>query len=139
LAEQHARDAGYTPESREWWAEVMTFEIQIEIDLEILSLMFAGPVRVPPLPGAVDFHTKKRRRYWKKVMVPMPGEMRRVERLVSEQWVEVRMIDLKAGDRFRMFEPEGAPVADGKGRTVFRTTGDAYLNPDGVATVTVEE
>jgi hypothetical protein len=139
LAEQHARNAGYTPESREWWVKVMTFEIQIEIDLELLSLM-AGPVYVPPLPGAVDFHAKKKRRYWKKVkFVICDNELRRVEKLVDGQWVQVRMLELKDGDVFRLFEPNGEPVVDGKDVSEWQVEGDAYVNDMGIATVKVAD
>lgn len=67
LAESHARNTGLTEGSPAWYYAVMKFEVLIETDLEILHDMFAGPVYVPPLHGAVDLSVPKRRRYWKKV------------------------------------------------------------------------
>ena len=67
LAEKHARNTGLIEGSSDWYYAVMMFEIQIEIDLELLHDMFAGPVYVPPLPGAANLDAPKRRRYWKKV------------------------------------------------------------------------
>ena len=65
------------------------------------------------------------------------NDLRRVEKLENGEWSTVRMIDLKDGDQFRLFEPGGSLVVDGKGESVFQVDGDAYLNPDGIATVQV--
>ena len=45
---------------------------------------------------------------------------RRVEKQVNEQWMEVLFEDLKVGDKFRSFEADGTPVADGAIYTVGR-------------------
>jgi len=66
------------------------------------------------------------------------SDLRRIERLDNGKWSVVSMLDLKDGDRFRMFEPDdGSPVVAGNGESVFQVQGDAYLNPDGIATVMV--
>jgi ABC-type dipeptide/oligopeptide/nickel transport system ATPase subunit len=39
-----------------------------------------------------------------------PPTLRRVQRSVDAKWQDVLMQDLKSGDRFRMFEPDGTPV-----------------------------
>jgi len=41
-------------------------------------------------------------------------ELRRVKVLREGQWVQVRMKELKVGEKFRMFEPDGTPVIDSR-------------------------
>ncbi len=50
-----------------------------------------------------------------------PQKLRRIEvRAADGQWVEaVDMGVLEAGDTFRMFEPDGSPVVDRGGFTVW--------------------
>lgn len=60
----------------------------------------------------------------------MSETLRRVERQQADwTWQECRLADVKVGDVFRMWEPDGSPVVmsyEGNGRTtVFRATADA--------------
>jgi hypothetical protein len=67
-AEKTATEIGLTPGTANWYRQVCIEEARIEIDLQILHDMLAGPIFVPPLPGAPNFEEcKPRRRYWKKV------------------------------------------------------------------------
>jgi hypothetical protein len=54
-------------------------------------------------------------------------ELRKVERIVGDKVEVVRMIDLKAGDVFRLYE------ADDELLGTFRATEDAFLDHKGVA------
>lgn len=57
-------------------------------------------------------------------------------------WKEVSFQDLKKGDKFRLFEPDGEPVVgDEEGKAIFICVGDAYQNqstPAKVWTVDIE-
>ncbi|MFB5758995.1 hypothetical protein [Paenibacillus medicaginis] len=62
-------------------------------------------------------------------------ETRTVQRLVSlasMEWQTIEFRELKQGDAFRMFEPNGEPVVDMKGRCEFLAMGKPYLNEDGI-------
>ncbi len=43
--------------------------------------------------------------------------------------LEKGIVELRDGDRFRMDEPDGTPVKDKQGRTVWTVTGEPYLDP----------
>lgn len=53
--------------------------------------------------------------------------VRRVERVSSKRsWVALQAIrQIRRGDVFRMFEPDGVPVASANGRTEFVAKNDA--------------
>jgi len=52
-------------------------------------------------------------------------------------WEKVRMIEIKTGDLFKMYESDGRQVFyDGRGE--WFATRDAFLNEKGVATVLVD-
>jgi hypothetical protein len=56
------------------------------------------------------------------------SRFRRVERLVAGQFVECKFADLRKLDRFRAFELDGKPVANG---AIFTAGNDAHELPDG--------
>jgi len=47
-------------------------------------------------------------------------DLRRVECLTKDGFKPVRMKDLKVGDVFRIFEPDGTIIPDEKGNTMFK-------------------
>jgi hypothetical protein len=53
----------------------------------------------------------------------------------DEQWVDIKPIDIKAGDRFRMFEPNGTPVIGPHGTTSWIASKDAFVNDIGIVQV----
>jgi len=48
----------------------------------------------------------------------------------TDKWENVEMKDLHEGDLFRMFEPDGTPVPDGRGRTEYVAVSDPSLFND---------
>lgn len=52
---------------------------------------------------------------------------RKVEVWVNERWMKIDFSELVAGDRFRMFEPDGTPVADKKGSTSWIASSHPYI------------
>lgn len=63
-------------------------------------------------------------------------EKRRAERFVDGQWIEVEFLDLKVGDKFRLYEPDGTPVDHDY---EWIATSNAYINQDtGVGTIEVD-
>lgn len=66
----------------------------------------------------------------------MNEEKRKAELFVDGQWIEVRFLDLKIGDKFRLYEPDGTPVAHD---FEWIATSDAYINQEnGVGTIEVD-
>lgn len=55
-------------------------------------------------------------------------EFRKVEVLKKGEWKTVRLKEVKKGDRFRLFEPDGTPVLDNKQRAEMIACKDAYLD-----------
>jgi hypothetical protein len=51
------------------------------------------------------------------------------------QWVDISPENIKAGDLFRMFEPDGTPIPDSNGNHVWNALKDAYFLVDGVLCV----
>ena len=54
---------------------------------------------------------------------------RKIEVSRDDKWVEVQMKDIRKGEKFRMFEPDGKPVVgqgEFKGKTVFKAEEDPY-------------
>ena len=57
------------------------------------------------------------------------SEMRKVECLTAGGcWIECTMGQFEAGDTFRMFEPDGDPVKDGDGETIFKAKFTANIS-----------
>jgi len=54
-------------------------------------------------------------------------ELRKVQVHRSTGWTTVRMAAIKRGDIFRLFEPDGTPVIDAAGRSMWKATKDASL------------
>ena len=64
----------------------------------------------------------------------MSEEKRKVEVLSDSKypvWLGVEFKELKTGDKFRLFEPNGEPVVLDDGTDVFTCTSDAFLGPHG--------
>lgn len=57
----------------------------------------------------------------------MKGNDRYAEVLREGKWLECTMKDLKAGDIFRVFEPDGTPL-EANGKTEFVADCDAFPN-----------
>lgn len=51
------------------------------------------------------------------------------------EWYRKSFMDLKKGDVFKLFEPDGTSVKDEKGQEVLFALSDVYKNPDGVDTI----
>ena len=58
--------------------------------------------------------------------------LRIVERVKDGQWQRVRLIELKEGDCFRMFDPDGTPVTASDGEN-WQCTDDAYIYRENIA------
>ena len=58
----------------------------------------------------------------------------------NDVWVEAKFTDLKKGDIFRLFDPDGTPIVGSKKQKEFLATSEAYQRKsDGLWTVNVEE
>jgi len=64
-------------------------------------------------------------------------KLRTVEVKQNGEWTKTNMIDIKKGQTFRMFEPNGDPVEDDDGCTVWTTDSNAYMNELGIPTVKI--
>lgn len=60
-------------------------------------------------------------------------QLRLVEKLNNGAWEKIAMIELRAGDTFRLFEPDNNEQVGG----LWKATGDAYTK-DGVAGIQCE-
>ena len=58
-------------------------------------------------------------------------EKRKVELKVQDEWKEIKFEELKAGDTFKLFEPDSEPVITDDNRSEFLCLSDAYLGPHG--------
>lgn len=58
-----------------------------------------------------------------------------IEKQVGDQFVRVRMKELKAGDHFRMFESFGEPVNNG---ALLLAVSDGYEDESGVGRIEIE-
>ena len=67
----------------------------------------------------------------------MDYEYRTAEIRVNDEWVPVEFRDIKAGQIFRLTEPDGEIVTDSLGEYAFDCIADAYLNEDGIFTVEI--
>lgn len=64
--------------------------------------------------------------------------LRRVEAYRDDAWRRVQLKDIKDRELFRLFEPDGSPVAC-KGKEVFTAQGDPYFLEDAqVWTIRIE-
>ena len=69
---------------------------------------------------------------------PQPQKMRRIEVFRNGEWITIgRLVMVKAGERFRMFESEGEPVKDKAGNTEWIAAKDGSVRRDGVGTIEV--
>lgn len=68
---------------------------------------------------------------------PPPKNLRKVEVFRGDEWRDVRMIDVRKGERFRMFERE-RPVVDKEGRTEWIARTNGFVGGSGVATIETE-
>lgn len=60
----------------------------------------------------------------------MTQELRTVEVFDGKQWVQKRLIEIRKGDLFRLFESDGTQVFC-NGRCEWFARGDAFMNRDG--------
>lgn len=58
-------------------------------------------------------------------------DTRKVEKLADGTWHEVPFSELRKGDDFRLFEPDGEPVVDPDGKTIWRALSDPFINAKG--------
>jgi len=60
--------------------------------------------------------------------------------LIDGNWVNIEFSQLKAGDRFKIFESDGEEIKDfATGNTEFVAESDAFLNKDDVWTIDIED
>ena len=65
-------------------------------------------------------------------------ELRKVEIFENGQWNEIEFKDLKLGNKFRLFEPDGERVIDKeKNEDEWMATSDAYLNENEVYQINI--
>jgi hypothetical protein len=62
-----------------------------------------------------------------------------VEREENGRFVEAQFINLKKGDRFKLYDPEVGDPRIEDGSTVYTALGDAYLGQNQIPTVDVLE
>ncbi len=68
-----------------------------------------------------------------------PKVERKVERFVNGQWIDVDYTELRSGDQFKLFEPDGTLVKNGE-EEVWKATSDPYIvvSEDGTETFGIE-
>ena len=60
------------------------------------------------------------------------GTLRKVQ-IFKEDWKDISFRELKAGDKFRMFDPpENSPVVDNSDNSEWIALSDAYLSHENV-------
>lgn len=66
------------------------------------------------------------------------NDMRKVQIYKNNKWRDIDFMQLKQGDKFRMFEPDGEPVISPQsGTSEWITTTDIYLNDEGNLTINI--
>lgn len=56
------------------------------------------------------------------------NNLRTAQVLISNEWQDINFKDIKDGQKFRLFEPDGKVVQDNRnGDTEFITASDSYL------------
>lgn len=65
------------------------------------------------------------------------NDVRKIEIFKNEQWTESDFLDIKTGDRFRLYEPTGEIVKGNNGESEFIAKNNPYIM-DGVYGVDVE-
>lgn len=55
---------------------------------------------------------------------------RKIQKYENNQWKDIDFIQLKQGDKFRMFEPDGEIVKDKNNNTEFNAIGDVYFHEE---------
>lgn len=58
----------------------------------------------------------------------LPSELRTVEVLRSGEWVQIQLKEIKDGEVFRMFNPDGSPVV-WDDEEIFVAQGEPYVTP----------
>lgn len=67
-------------------------------------------------------------------------DMRTIQILENEKWIDINFEDLKTGDVFRMFESTGEPVVGDKGLDKWRVISTPYTTDvSGVYAIEVED
>ena len=114
----------------------------------LMANKFMKPMVVPPTQAQLARKPPKvgrnepcpcgsGRKFKKCCLNPQP-KMRRIEVFRNGEWVTVgRLLMVRAGERFRMFEPEGKPVKDKAGKTEWVAAIDGMTRRDGVGTIEV--
>jgi len=51
---------------------------------------------------------------------------------MGDKWTSIEFEKIRAGDRFRLFESTGEPVADEVGKSEFVAKTNPYITEDGV-------
>jgi len=67
-----------------------------------------------------------------------PDKKRIVQVLKDDEWVNIKMKDIKTGNVFRLYDPGGLPVKDEHGNTEFTARADGE-EVDGVGIVEAED
>lgn len=62
-------------------------------------------------------------------------EIMRVEVNTDHGWIERPFEQIKKGDVFRMFEPDGKPVVNACGHTEYKAETNAFNNAEGVPSI----
>ena len=64
--------------------------------------------------------------------------MRKVQKKEGEEWVSCKMMELRIGDVFRVFEPDGERVY-WDNAYMFLAIGDPYINEQDISTISCEK
>lgn len=65
-------------------------------------------------------------------------DLRKVEVLINNEWVERDFAELRKGVKFRMFESTGEPVVDNEGRTEWTAISDPFKTESGVWAIKID-
>ena len=60
----------------------------------------------------------------------LDATLRTVQILISGLWCDGKLSQIKSGDIFKMFEPDGSQVELPEGNRTFVADGDAFLTED---------
>lgn len=55
------------------------------------------------------------------------NKYRTAQVLINDKWIDIEFKNIKEGDKFRLFEPDGTIVKDNDGNTEFIATSNPYL------------
>ena len=65
-------------------------------------------------------------------------DLRKVEVLINNEWVERDFAELRKGVKFKMFEPTGEPVVDNEGETEWIAISDPFKTESGVWAIEID-